>query len=206
MFNPSYTFMSATSVTSCGPKTDDKGDVFKVIEDFVTNEEFGNFGALPYYLKNGNGQEIMLLRMTNLKEQEEFMETNKLPEIHRPPVLMMPGMYQDYTGFLVPGVNEHQLPLAHQTLEAGYDVWIASNRPVDKGANFDWADQGKEDLKEMIDFIKATTLFNQVDYIGYDSGATQMIYGMAHNNDYFQKNVGTVAAIGPCTRMKYTKN
>ena len=37
MFNPSYHFLSATSLTSCDPKTKDKGDVFKVIEDLVTN-------------------------------------------------------------------------------------------------------------------------------------------------------------------------
>ena len=148
----------------------------------------------------------MLLRMTNLKEQADFMETNKIPDIKRPPVLMMPGMFQDFSGFLMPGLNQHQLPLAHQTLEAGYDVWIASNRPMDKGAKFDWGDQAKTDLKEMIEFIIAATHYDQVDYIGYDSGATQMIYGMAHDNDFFQKHVGTVGALAPCTRMKYTKN
>ena len=86
-------------------------------------------------------------------------------------------------------------PIPLQLFDAGYDVWLGNNRgsyncelqtirmsQMNQKDVWDWSypEMAKYDLPAFILKIKQVTEQDQVAYIGYDQGATQMLYGLAH--------------------------
>ena len=86
-------------------------------------------------------------------------------------------------------------PIPLQLFDAGYDVWLGNNRgsyncklqtgrmsQLNQREVWDWSypEMAKYDLPALIVKIKLMTGAEKVAYIGYDQGATQMLYGLAH--------------------------
>lgn len=62
---------------------------------------------------------------------------------------------------------------------------------------------GKYDLPAFIMKIKEVTGAEKVSYIGYDNGATQMLYGLAHYEKQFYVNhLSKVILMAPCAKPK----
>ena len=112
---------------------------------------------------------------------------------HGKPVLMQHGHYMDSLIWFKEKKVGKPLPL--QLFDAGYDVWLGNNRGSyncelqssrhnerNQKEVWDWsyADMAKYDLPAFILKIEQVTGKDQVAYIGYDQGATQMLYGLAH--------------------------
>ena len=120
-------------------------------------------------------------------------------------------------------------PMPIQLYQAGYDVWLGNNRGTyhslehthlhfEKDAeqywNFSFAEMGAKDLPAMIKLIKYT-IGQDVDnpiiqhpdkiaYVGYDQGATQMLYGLARlEESFFKDYVRGAVLLAPCTRMNF---
>lgn len=71
---------------------------------------------------------------------------------------------------------------------------------------WDWSypEMAKYDLPAFISKIKSENeIDSQVAYIGYDQGATQMLYGLAHwEQQFFKKHVSKVILMAPCAKPK----
>ena len=152
-----------------------------------------------------------MYRIINFDEQFDNNNNNgKTSQSERPPLLMMPGMFQNFDAFLFEGWHKHK-SVALQAFDAGYDVWIGNNRGswyshgVIQNA-FDWADQAQHDLPNMIETVLKNSQYEKLDYIGYAQGSTQMFYGMSYNNEFYEDRVNVFASLAPCTRMVHTKN
>lgn len=126
---------------------------------------------------------------------------------------------------------EHGEPMPIQLYESGYDVWLGNNRGtfhsmkhtahnhVDEPElywNWSFAEMGTLDLPAMFKQIKYTIQQNVDDphilhtdkivYIGYDQGATQMLYGLASMEESFFKDyVRGAVFLAPCTKMNVTQ-
>ena len=62
---------------------------------------------------------------------------------------------------------------------------------------------GSYDLPAFITKIKQVTGATKVAYIGYDQGATQMLYGLAHQEKkFFAKHLSKVILMAPCAQPK----
>lgn len=95
----------------------------------------------------------------------------------------MPGMWQTYASYLAPGANNLKA-IAFQAVDAGFDVWIGNNRGTRYSvgnitSEFDWVDQAEHDLPNMIEVVLKYSNYDKLDYIGYDTGSTQMFYAMS---------------------------
>ena len=70
---------------------------------------------------------------------------------------------------------------------------------------WDWsyADMAKYDLPAFILKIEQVTGKDQVAYIGYDQGATQMLYGLAHfEKQFFAQHLSKAILLAPCAKPK----
>ena len=70
---------------------------------------------------------------------------------------------------------------------------------------WDWSypEMAKYDLPAFIVKIKLMTGAEKVAYIGYDQGATQMLYGLAHwESQFFSKHLSKVILMAPCAKPK----
>ena len=61
----------------------------------------------------------------------------------------------------------------------------------------------KYDLPAFIMKIKDESDFDEVAYIGFDNGATQMLYGLAHwEKAFFNKHISKAILMAPCAKPK----
>lgn len=70
---------------------------------------------------------------------------------------------------------------------------------------WDWSypEMAKYDLPAFILKIKTVAEEDDVAYIGYDQGATQMLYGLAHwDSVFFNKHVSKAILMAPCAKPK----
>ena len=65
---------------------------------------------------------------------------------------------------------------------------------------------GTYDLPAEIDFITNITGTKKLTVIGHSMGASQMVTGLSMLPDYFREKVNLFVALGPATRLKYTKS
>ena len=133
------------------------------------------------------------------------------------------GMSAD-SWFLSPEYGE---PMPISLYEEGYDVWIGNNRGTNHSMehidwspehhaqhfwNWSFAEMGKYDVPAMLKTIKYTIQQNvenpkieytdKIIYVGYDQGATQLLYGLAHLEESFYKDYLRGAIIlAPCVKM-----
>ena len=140
-------------------------------------------------------------------------------------VLIMPGLGMSADSWFPS--PEYGEPMPIKLYEAGYDVWLGNNRGTSHGLrhvmhhheedaerfwNWSFAEMGTQDVPAMIKTIKYT-IEQQVDephirhtdkivYIGYDQGATQLLYGLSYLEDSFYKHhLRGAVLMAPCTRM-----
>lgn len=109
-------------------------------------------------------------------------------------------------------------PIPLQLFDAGYDVWLGNNRgsyncelqssrqsQMNQRDVWDWsyAEMAKYDLPAFILKVKQVSGRDKVSYIGYDQGATQMLYGLAHwEKLFFQKHLSKAILMAPCAKPK----
>ena len=100
-----------------------------------------------------------------------------------------------------------------QRAQAGYDVFVGSNRGTDYSAKhvsltiddpeywaFSWAEMGLYDDVANVKAIKEETDAEKVFYLGYSQGTVQMFYGLAHREeDFYADNLHKVLLFAPCT-------
>lgn len=124
---------------------------------------------------------------------------------------------------------EHGEPMPIQLYESGYDVWLASPRgsahstghvkwdanhkTTDADKYWDWsfADQGLYDIPAMLKHIKYMTSeevaepfiqhTDKIVYIGYDAGATSMLYGLSYKEKELKELVRGAILLAPCVKM-----
>ena len=61
----------------------------------------------------------------------------------------------------------------------------------------------KYDLPAFIMKIKDESDYDEVAYIGFDNGATQMLYGLAHwEKAFFNKHISKAILMAPCAKPK----
>ena len=140
-------------------------------------------------------------------------------------VLIMPGLGMSADSWFP--APEHGEPMPIQLYESGYDVWLGNNRGTfhsiththhhhehDAEAYWNWsfAEMGMHDVPAMLKQIKYT-INQQVEdphilhtdkiiYIGYDQGATQILYGLSYLEDSFYKDyLRGAILLAPCTKM-----
>lgn len=135
---------------------------------------------------------------------------------HDQPVLLQHGHHLDSQVWLREKKVGKPLPL--QLFDAGYDVWLGNNRgsyncQLQTGRMsqkpqrdiWDWSypEMAKFDLPAFILKIKEQTGFAKVAYVGYDQGATQMLYGLAHwEATFFKQHLSKVILMAPCAKPK----
>ena len=106
--------------------------------------------------------------------------------------------------------------------DEGYDVWMGNNRgtrysnvnprypfadvvdsPLYDEQNFDkynfsWKEFGQYDVPAQLDKITEVNGNNKVTYVGYSQGSTQMLYGIATEEDYFAEKLNKIIFLAPC--------
>ena len=107
-------------------------------------------------------------------------------------------------------------------------MWLANNRGVGyslghvhlahdgyeghKYWDFSFPEIGKYDIPAMVRTIKEELVeqhyyhvnYDNIDkilYIGYDMGASAMLYGLAHNEHVFTAGVSGAVLMAPCAKM-----
>ena len=135
-----------------------------------------------------------------------------VPDPSLNPVVLMQGFGCDATSFVDPSWGHFDLPLPLSLFDAGFDVYMASNRGTKYCQEhltltvkdpefwaFSWAEMGLYDDVANVKFIKERT-GKKVSYVGVSQGTVQMFYGLAKlEYAFFADNLFTFAAIDPCT-------
>ena len=137
----------------------------------------------------------------------------------RAPIVVMHGLACDAESWVYvdpdypPLIEDTLLPLPLHLFDAGFDVWMASNRGTKycqqherldintkEYWDFSWVEMGKYDDVSNIKYVKEQTNAPKVSYIGVSQGTVQMFYGLATmEEEFFAENLFTFAAIDPCT-------
>jgi len=101
----------------------------------------------------------------------------------KPPVMVQHGLFSDATTWVV---NEEQSP-AFQLAALGYDVWLGNNRgniysrkntavnpDKDPSKFFDYSfyNLGQYDVPAQVDFVRESTGYDKISYIGHSQGTS----------------------------------
>jgi hypothetical protein len=69
--------------------------------------------------------------------------------------------------------------------------------------NWSFSDMGLYDLPAFILKMKEVTKKPKISYVGYDNGATELLYALAHREkDFFVKHLDKAIMMAPCVRPK----
>lgn len=127
---------------------------------------------------------------------------------------MQHGLIDCSDSFIMNGLQSPAFVAA----EAGYDVWLGNtrgNRYSKKHVTLStWFDStywdhsfveiAKYDLPAFIKYIRKTTKMRddqKLSYIGHSQGTTEMFYGLARNQEFFNQNLNVFIALAPVARM-----
>ena len=128
-------------------------------------------------------------------------------------VLIQHGDLEDGTSWMTNYTNLDQVPFHLLLVDAGYDVYVGSNRgteyswdhmTLDSSTdpeywNWTWAEMGLYDDTANISAIKQKTGEDKIFYIGYSQGTMQMHYGLAHIEDtFYAQNLHKTVSLAPC--------
>ena len=117
-------------------------------------------------------------------------------------------------------VNSKEKAPALVAASEGYDVWLGNfrgnkysraNRNLDPDEqekqfwDFSFTEMSDQDVVSMVDYIKTTTRYTKVGYIGHSMATTAMFYLGASQPDYYQQSISVFIALGPVTRPTHIK-
>ena len=144
-----------------------------------------------YNVVTDDGYVLGLYRIPGVKGQSQDEQGVR----GRPPVLLMHGLWFDMMAWVV---NGNQSAPAYVLARAGYDVWLGNHRGVRNSErhvfldpetkeywNFSWEEYGTRDLPAFINFIKTTTGFSKVNYIGHSAGTSGLLAGASLKPEFF---------------------
>lgn len=135
--------------------------------------------------------------------------------IGKPPVLFQHGILDSADGWVMRGQD---LSPAFFMANQGYDVFVANNRgtkysrdhrSITPDSKEFWQFSFVElanDGKANIEFIRKTTGYEKVIYIGHSQGTSQLFAGISLDPDWFAKRVSLFAALGPVARLENCKS
>ena len=151
--------------------------------------------------------------MYNLKGREEDGYYPK----GRPPLLMLPGMFDDAASWLEKqtplALDWGPMPIMLQLADAGYDVWVGNVRGTEYATehktlkhilpdywNFTWDDIARYDIPAMMNLMKAATKQEKIFFMGYSHGATAMIQLLQDPElgEDIANSLHKVIALSPC--------
>ena len=131
---------------------------------------------------------------------------------------MQHGLFQSAEKFLWIGKKS----LALQFVNSGFDVYLGNNRgnvysrfnehldPVKNEAdffNFSFFEMGKYDLTATVTAIlNHLPDYNDLSYVGYSQGTTQMFSALALNQGHLQNKINFFIALGPIVRLDHSTN
>lgn len=127
------------------------------------------------------------------------------------PVLIQHGDSSDGSNWLAG--YQYGVPMHLQLADAGYDVYIGSNRgtkycqehetlTVDQPEFWlwSWAEMGIYDDVANIKMIKEKSGADKIFYLGWSQGTVQMFYALAHlEEEFLADNLYKFVAMAPCT-------
>jgi len=116
-------------------------------------------------------------------------------------------------------MNHANVAPAFYAYAQGYDIWLGNSRGnkysrehatlnpnKDDYWQFDWQDMGDQDIHTAIDFVRSSTGFSKVVYVGHSQGTTQMFYALAHDEEWFASRVSLFLAFGPVLSLSHASS
>ena len=132
----------------------------------------------------------------------------------KPAVLMMHGLECDMNFFTI---NDPDKTPAYVLVEQGYDVWLSNNRGTRYGQghmtldpeseefwDFNFEQNGMNDLPAYIDFVLEMTGQSQLTYVGHSNGTTQLFMAGSLNPDYFSEKINLFVALAPVAKISHS--
>jgi lysosomal acid lipase/cholesteryl ester hydrolase len=123
-----------------------------------------------------------------------------------PPVILQHGLLDSSFTWVS---NDESESLGYILADSGFDVWFGNNRGNRYGRNhttldpdnstsgfwdFSWDEMALLDVPSMIHFVKDTTKYDKVQWVGHSEGTTQMFAAASSTSYERDKSVGGASA------------
>jgi len=131
--------------------------------------------------------------------------------------MLQHGLFSDADTWCVSGPSS----LAYVLGNAGYDVWLGNNRgnkysrvntkldpAKDKSTFFDYSffELGKYDAPAQIDFVRKSTGYDKISYLGHSQGTSQMFSALSYDHGELQDKLNLFIACAPIINLANSPN
>ena len=127
-------------------------------------------------------------------------------------MLIQHGSYNDAESWVKNSDAIGEAVWAMKLVDRGFDVWMPNNRGTpysnsnDRDGTWDecerwsftYADMATFDQPAFIDKILSETGQEKLTYLGFSQGGSQLIYGLAKNQEYFADKLERAIIMSPC--------